>query len=238
MSGREPADAGDRRSDATAGPVETSYWQPGEQIHWIYRRPAWTPGDPQTVHPMTVVRDDADGLVAWLAGDTPILVPRLEDGTSLRSGTARTMFRSPRIQGRGIWQGNGTLRITQPGTPWSVWLFWNEDGEFKGYYVNLEDPHRRDGRATISSDHVLDIVVGADRTHRRKDEDELAEAVRQGRYTAAEAAAIEADASAAEVAIAEWGTPYRDGWESWTPDPSWPVPPLPEDAAFAVDVIE
>ena len=107
--------------------------------------------------------------------------------------------------------------------------------------MNLEQPHRRDGRdgrATISSDHVLDIVVQPDRTYHRKDEDELAEAVRQGRYTAAKAAAIEVDADEVEAVIDAWGSPFCDGWESWQPDPAWPIPPLPDDIAFQVDLIE
>jgi len=114
-------------------------------------------------------------------------------------------------------------------------------GAHANYYVNLEQPHRRDGRdgrATISSDHVLDIVVQPDRTYHRKDEDELAEAVRQGRYTAAKAAAIELDADEVEAVIDAWGSPFCDGWESWQPDPAWPIPPLPDDIAFQVDLIE
>jgi predicted RNA-binding protein associated with RNAse of E/G family len=214
------------------------FWQPGQQIRWTYRRPDWRPEEAQTVHPMTVVRDDDAGLVAWLAGDTPVLLPRLVDGTSLRTGPARTMFTAPRMQGRGIWHGNGTLRIAPAGKPWSVWLFRDEDGAFANYYVNLEQPHRREDRTTISSDHVLDIVVQPDHTYHRKDEDELAEAVRQGRYTAERAASIEHDADEVEAVIEAWGSPFRDGWENWQPDPAWPIPPLPEDIAFQVDLID
>jgi hypothetical protein len=218
--------------------LTAEFWQPGQQIHWIYRRPGWVPGQAQTVHPMTVVRDDADGLVAWLAGDTPVLVPRLADGTSLRDGSARTMFTAPRIQGRSIWHGNGILRVAPARRPWSVWFFHDEDGGFANYYVNLESPHVREGRATISSDHVLDVVVQPDHSYHRKDADELAEAVAQSRYTAEEAAAIERDADAVEAVIDAWGSPFCDGWETWAPDPAWPVPPLPDDIAFQVDLID
>jgi len=214
------------------------FWQPGQQISWTYRRPDWHPNDAQTVQPMTVVRDDDSGLVAWLAGDTPVLLPRLADGRSLGTGPARTMFTAPRLQGRGIWHGNGIVRIAPAGKPWSVWLFHGENGEFANYYVNLEQPHVRDGRATISSDHVLDIVVAPDHSFHRKDEDELAEAVRQGRYNADEAASIERDADAAEAVIRAWGSPFCDGWETWQPDPAWPIPPLPDDIAFQVDFID
>jgi len=224
---------------ADARPAGTEpFWLLGEHIWWVYRNPAWQPGGPQTVHPMTVVHDDADALVAWLAGETPVLVPRLADGGSLREGPARTMFTAPRIQGRGIWQGAGTLRISPTGAPWSVWVFWTPAGKLIDYYVNLEDPHRRAGHASLTSDHVLDVVVQPDRQHRRKDVDELAEAVRQGRYTAEQAAGFERDAAAAEAIAEAWGSPFGDGWDSWRPDPSWPVPPLPEGVPFDLDVLD
>jgi predicted RNA-binding protein associated with RNAse of E/G family len=98
---------------------------------------------------------------------------------------------------------------------------------FDGYYVNLEDPHTRDDSGVYTSDHVLDIEVESDRRCLRKDVDELAEAVRQGRYTADEAARIEAAAAEVEAVVDAWGSPFCDGWETFRPDPSWPVPELP-----------
>jgi predicted homoserine dehydrogenase-like protein len=72
--------------------------------------------------------------------------------------------------------------------------------------------------------------VETDRTHRRKDVDELAEAVRQGRYTVQEAAMIEAAAAEVEAVVEAWGSPFCDGWETFRPDPAWPVPRLPAGA--------
>ncbi len=45
------------------------HWQPGDQILWRY-------GD-HVVHPMTVVEDGPDRLVAWLAMGTPIIARRV-----------------------------------------------------------------------------------------------------------------------------------------------------------------
>lgn len=205
------------------------YFSPGQQILWHYRRPGWAPGDAQFVYPVTVVRDDADALVAWLPVGTPYLAARLEGGGDLRSGDVRTAFTAPRIQGEAVWQGCDTLRVAPTGRPWSVWLFF-EDGRFDGYYVNLEQVHTRDAAGVYSGDHVLDVLVEPDGTHLRKDEDELALAVEQGRFTAAEARRIEADAAAAEAVVASWGHPFCDGWESFSPDPDWPLPGLPQVA--------
>ena len=92
--------------------------------------------------------------------------------------------------------------------------------------MNLEEPHIRDERAVYTSDHVLDLVVAPDRKLVRKDEDELALAVRQRVFDASMAAAIEENAIAVEALIADWGPPFCDGWETFRPDPAWPIPRL------------
>jgi len=84
---------------------------------------------------------------------------------------------------------------------------------------------------TRSRDHVLDVWVEHDRTFQRKDEDELVLAVEQGRYTQAGADAITAVAAEIEDVLRAWGSPPCDGWESFQPDPAWPVPTLAEPAA-------
>jgi predicted RNA-binding protein associated with RNAse of E/G family len=204
------------------------YFLRGRLLDWHYRRPGWRPGDPETVAPVTVVRDDEDGLVGWLPVGTPYLIPRLADGRDLRAAGSATMFTAPRVQAEAVWHSRHTLRIAPTGRAWSVWMwFGGDDRAFDGYYVNLEAPHTRDETGVYTSDHVLDVEVGTDRRHRRKDVDELAEAVRQGRYTAEEAARIEADAAEVEAVVEAWGSPFCDGWETFRPDPSWPVPEQP-----------
>jgi predicted RNA-binding protein associated with RNAse of E/G family len=74
---------------------------------------------------------------------------------------------------------------------------------------------------------VLDLVVQPDRSVARKDEDELSAAVRSGRFSASEAAAIEGDAATVEDVVRRWESPFCDGWESWAPDATWPLPELP-----------
>lgn len=206
-------------------------WSFGDVAWWHYRRPGWRPGDPQTVHPVRVVEDVPDRLVAWLAGGTPILAPTLVDGRPPRAAGTGAMFTAPRVQGRMLWKGGGTLRVVRPGQRWSVWLFWDGDA-FDGWYVNLEAPHRREGRHTVSTDHVLDVVVAPDRRCRLKDEDELAAAVAQGRMTADDAEAVRADADDVRRAVAAGEPPFGADdahWATWRPDPTWPTPGLPPD---------
>ncbi len=61
---------------------------------------------------------------------------------------------------------------------YSVWLFFAPGGEFRSWYVNLEEPGTRwdDGVAAgiDTIDYDLDIVVAPDRSWHWKDEDEFA----------------------------------------------------------------
>jgi len=197
-------------------------WAASEQIWWHYRRPDWTPGAPEYVDPMTVVRDDADRLVAWLAPGTPVLQSRPADGRAVRDVPLAERLSCPRVQGRSTWYGSGSLRILRPGDPWSVCLFWDDDWQLACWYVNLEGPHLREGRHTYTNDHLLDVVVRGDRTVHRKDEDELAAAVAQGVLDALDAQDAEQiikDAERAERAVAAWTSPFCDGWQHWRPRP-------------------
>ena len=67
------------------------------------------------------------------------------------------------------------------------------DGEFAGWYVNLQEPLRRSPLGFETDDLVLDIRIQPDGSWAWKDEDELEEAVRLGRFTEDEAQAIRAE---------------------------------------------
>ncbi len=182
---------------------------------------------PHFASPLTVVRDDADGLVAWLPVGTPVLRVARADGLGKREDPA-TLFTAPVVEERGVHALYDQLRIVATGRPWSLWVMFGS-GVFAGWYVNLERPHIRDERAVYTSDHVLDVVVAPDRTVELKDEDELALAVSQGVLSSASAVAIEAAARAVVALVDAWGSPFCDGWERFRPDPDWPIPTL--DAA-------
>jgi hypothetical protein len=201
------------------------YWEPGTQILWHYG----LLDRPHHVTPLTVVRDDAEALVAWLPAGTPLLRVARRDGLG-RSEDRAHMFTADRVWAPGTWEQYDVLRIAPTGVPWSCWAFYELGSRaFAGWYVNLEDVHTRDDRAVYSYDRILDLWIDPDGSHGRKDEDELVLAVEQGRYTQPEADAITATAADAEVVIADWGPPYCDAWETFRPDPAWPVPQLPSD---------
>ncbi len=218
-------------------------WSPGEIIRWHYRRPNWSAGMPETAFPVRVVRDDPRGLVVWLAGGTRGLGVRRADGTDLRADKA-TMFTAPRRQVLDEWTGSGTLRIAGTGDPWSVWIFHWDVGtpqQRHSWYVNLEAPLRRGEAAVYTTDRVLDLVIGPQGEHRLKDEDELEQAVLQGRFTEPEARSFRADADACLAAFRHGDWPFDDEWVNWMPPADWSVPELPaqwRDWPAATDIAQ
>lgn len=207
------------------------YWSTGTQVWWREGSGPLGTGPivddisvPHFAQPVTVVRDDAEALVAWLPIGTPVLRAARADGRGKRDDPA-TLFTPELVQDHGVHAQFDQLRIAPTGRPWSVWLLFAErTGSFAGWYVNLERPHLRDARTVYTSDHVLDLVIEPDHVAARKDEDELTLAVSQGVFGTATAAAIEADATAVEAVVADWGAPFCDGWERFRPDPAWPIP--------------
>jgi len=124
-----------------------------------------------------------------------------------------------------VWDSYRVLRLLRWGDAHSLELFWKEEtGDFAGWYVNLQEPLRRTPLGFDTDDLVLDIWVDPDGGWQWKDEDELEEAVRLGRFTADQAAAIRAEGDR----VVE-KRPWPTGWEGWQPDPDWPTPELPSN---------
>lgn len=204
---------------------EPPYFPAGSQILWRYHRPGFA--NRLAVRPMTVVHDDAAGLVAWLAPGTPVTRPVLPDGRGIREAPLleREIGRAIKLD---VWRGTGILKIAPTGVPWSVWVFWDDDWNHLFWYANLEDVHVRDEVGILTQDHTLDVVIRPDFATEWKDEDELEAAIANGRFTEADAATFKADARAVEDVVGRRGVPFRELWQDWRPDPSWPLPQLPD----------
>jgi hypothetical protein len=207
--------------------TSTSFWKPGSQILWRYRENSGAHF--HIVRPVTVVRDDEDLLAVWLAPGTECVKPVLADGTSVHAEPLESRYTKPRTVQLDHWFGTGVLKLARPGLPWSVWLFWEPGWRFKNWYVNLEEPLTRWAGGVDSEDHFLDISVHPDRSWHWLDEDEFAQAQRDGLMSPELAGQVRAAGRSAVEVIRAWGPPFSDGWPDWRPDPSWSVPLLPED---------
>lgn len=113
------------------------------------------------------------------------------------------------------------LFLVRPGARHSLGLFWEGDGAFSHWYVNLERGVRRTAIGADYVDEKLDLIVTPDGAVRLKDEDELAEAARLGLL---DEGAVRAEA---ERVLAD--PPWPTGWESWRPPSHAPPARLPAD---------
>ncbi|MBM4418511.1 MAG: DUF402 domain-containing protein [Chloroflexi bacterium] len=177
--------------------------------------------------PCRVVRDDSDCIALYLCPGT---VFRARGGTC--GGPSGRVLLPDGWDGsyeRRVWHTHRVLIVYRPGDAHSVGVFWREREAAPAFwYINPEAPWRRTTRGFDTRDHTLDIVVSADLSSWEwKDEDEFAFKQAVGMIPPDEAAATRAEGWRAIERIERGATPYRDGWELWTPDPVWVVPELP-----------
>jgi Protein of unknown function (DUF402) len=184
-------------------------WEAGEVVIW---REAWR-GRLYFTAPVRVVADDERGLAFYV-----------QEGTRFSFPPGGWPFgeEHPWAAKNG-WTGHGVLihhrAVRDAHTTWHFWA--GEQRRFAGWYVNMQEPLRRDESGFETQDQELDIWIEPDGSWRWKDEDQLESSVARGRFTPEEVAAIRAEG---ERVVAEW--PFPTGWEDWEPDPAWPVPEL------------
>lgn len=201
------------------------------------RRKRFSPGQPVLVReiwqgrvwsarPEIIVQDAAELLALYICPGTILKDPRTPDGTRP----------TPESRAKNQWQlvdypwvGQiGRLRLTIPGEPYSVLIFWNDDRTQRAWYINFEDPLTRTRRGFDYMDQLLNIVLEPDpKTWYWKDEDELKEATRLGLISPDRAEAMRTEGKKV-VKMLQSGESIFNDWENWRPDPSWQVSTLPE----------
>lgn len=179
----------------------------------------------------TVDHDDVRSTGVYIAPGTPERQIRVADGSFVPRVIPPGYFeRVPVAMQEGVFGGGQTLIVWQPGRAHAVHVHWREpDWAPVWFYVNLQTPMMETPTGFDTTDQFLDIVVDADLNWHWKDEDELEEAVGVGRLTVAEAEAvrIEGEHVVADIEARRWS--FDGSYDEWRPDPSWPVPPMPDD---------
>lgn len=185
-------------------------WSPGQVV---LRREVLNDGRVWLTAPVVVVRDDPELLVSYLPAGTPFHFP---DG-DWPSANGRHPW-----HGRGSWEGNGLLMLQRPGDSYAIWIFWHgPEREFRGWYVNLQEPFRRTAEGYDTQDLELDIVVSTDGSWAWKDDELLEERIREGRFTAEQVAEIRTVGAAVAADLDAGRRWWSDDWASWAPDPAW-----------------
>jgi hypothetical protein len=161
-----------------------------------------------------IVEESAELAALWMPRGSPAMLP--VDGAG-----ARIRIPGDDWELEHVLASRDTLCLGRRERAHSIYLFWDADGSFEHWYVNLERPLRRTPVGFDTFDEKLDLIVLPDGSYRWKDEDELEQAASAGLL---DANAVRAEA---ERVLDEW--PFPTGWEEWRPDPSWRLPELPGD---------
>ncbi|MFR9779796.1 DUF402 domain-containing protein [Micromonospora sp. MS34] len=198
---------------------------PGQVITRRYRR-----GDRCTwAQPMRVLADDDRGLLLWhpVGSDVARLVDA--DGRTQHDVTIDRM-REPRLTVQ-TWTEYDILVLMPPAAAHSVWWFFR-DGDFAGWYVNLETPCTRRPDGVDTSDQLLDIVVSPERRWEWKDTDEFEARIGHPLYLdRATAAAVRREGERLVELIEAGAYPFDGTHIDFRPDPAWPLLRLPAPPA-------
>ena len=177
-----------------------------------------------SVRPVTVVADDGDIVALYLARRARIMWP----GPDIRSDAIRKLVNGEWSISEFEWVDNDVLILLRPGDAYSPQLYLPSNGSEKFWYVNPQAPVQRTTIGFDTRDHIIDVVVAHDLSSWfLKDTDELEEAVALGFVTEEQADEFRATVTHVTELIDRRDAWWSD-WGDWSPDPSWPIPSLPE----------
>ena len=197
-----------------------------------------TDGRIEMCWPCRVVEDRDDLLALFIAAGSPY-----KAGPKKTAAEKRRQPRTPLPPDEYVWR-NDTVRLMFPGRSHSVSISWStargridesvpspaaEPRRLLKYFVNMEEPFRRTAVGFDTQDHTLDIEVTPELACGWRDEQELANHVTEGFYTAELARAARTEGEEVLDAIRRRDHPCLRDWpEKWSPAPEWRVPPFVE----------
>jgi Protein of unknown function (DUF402) len=199
-----------------------------ERGQTILRRNIRRNGQIGAVETARVVDDDARGVLSWTAEGSQLMRRCTLSGEPIRTMRLNQRTVIPTMLCPSQWRDTGVLIFTPPGVAHSIWWFFDGQGAFLGWYVNLEAPATKWFGGLDTTDHALDIWVEPDRSWRWKDEDEFAE--RTGHpdfWTVEEAAQIRAEGEKVIAVIEAGGHPFDGSLIDFRPDKHWEPTTLP-----------
>ena len=199
-------------------------WKPGDVIAWrgIFGRRVWH------VQPTIVVKDSPQELLLTLLPGTECIA----EETYLRGkkdSNRRWEFKDSdwKLE-KYTWQTNRLLLIFEPEKFYSIIHFWNNTShEFLCYYINFQEPFRRNAYGVDTLDLDLDIIIRPDLSFEWKDEDDYQQAIEHGVIFPEWVQGIEAAKKDVFAKLERRQYPFDGRWLNWMPDPNWEPPKLP-----------
>ncbi|HVU76055.1 MAG TPA: DUF402 domain-containing protein [Gaiellaceae bacterium] len=180
-------------------------WSEGELV---LRREVRNDGRPWAELPVRVVQDDDELLATYVPSGARFSFPPHPEQHPW--------------SGRTAWEGNGMLMLQRPGEAYAVFVIWHgQERELHSWYLNLQEPFRRQTRGYDTQDHELDLILHLDGRLERKDEELLELRLAEGRFTQDQVRGIRAEADRIEAELAVRGHWWDAWWALWEPDPSW-----------------
>jgi hypothetical protein len=171
-----------------------------------------------------IVQDNEDLITLFWRAGTPNRVPsRRTTGKDFLAEVPPKLIAS-------TWTRTDLLMLIKPAEAHSVELMWDgETGEFLCWYINLQEPLCRTPLGFDTMDLALDIVISPDRTKWRwKDEDEFAELIELGLIPMDKAQTLRSEGEKVIQLAVNGKSPFRDGWETWSPPDQWDIPKFPD----------
>jgi predicted RNA-binding protein associated with RNAse of E/G family len=118
--------------------------------------------------------------------------------------------------------------LQRPDDWYAVWVFWQgPKREFRGWYLNLQEPFRRTELGYDTQDLELDIWLPREGGFQLKDDHVMEDRVAEGRFTAEQVAFTRGEAARIVEELERDGHWWSDEWATWEPDADWPTPRFP-----------
>lgn len=197
----------------------STHWSFGN--HVIFRQ-IWL-GRIWAAIPATVIEDSLETIAVYVAPGTKFIGPsckRQEYLAVAASGQWDLMDYE--------WTGQHHVWASVPGEAYSVWTIWSDPGwSHLNWKVNPESPIKRTAIGFDTTDHVLDVVIGADlNSWAWKDEDEFEEAIKLRLFTSIDSERIRQEALRGTREALTNRREQLLRWAAWRPPAEWELPVL------------
>jgi len=180
------------------------------------------------VQPTIVVKDDPDELVLTLLPGTECLAEETYPLGKQNSKRWWDFKDRDWVLKPYTWRTNRLLLILKPDAHYSTILFWDHASDrFLCYYINFQEPFRRNHSSIDTLDLELDIIIHPNFTHEWKDLEEYDAVRKQGIISREHERAIETAQPEIFDKLEKRQYPFDGSWLDWKPDPSWIPPKLP-----------